>query len=240
MTTLILRGETGSRAYGTNTPDSDTDLAEVVLEPREAITGLGRFDTKVDNTAAQGTRSMASDTDKTIYGLQKFADLAVTGNPSVLSLLFLGSYDHISEYGQRLLDARSSFVSKSAGRRHLGYMTSQRAAMTGARNQRTNRPELIHKFGYDTKFAYHMIRLGMLGLELMNTGTMQLPMREAEVGVLMHIREGKVSKEDVLSLSFSQEADLETAIENADLPDKGDRQLVSDILHGIYMEEWSK
>ena len=236
----ILLGEYGSRAYGTNTVDSDRDLVEVVVEPRKYITGLFDWDTKMQSTAEIGARSTAVDTDKTVYGLKKFADLAVAGNPSVLAILFLGEYEVLTDLGSVLVDNRSSFVSKSAGRRFLGYMTSQRDAMTGARNKRTNRPELVHKFGYDTKFAYHMIRLGLLGKELMETGSIQLPMNKDFVGICMDIRAGKMSKDEVLAESYALEASLEKAIDKSDLPDRGDRETVSSLLDIIYGSAWSR
>lgn len=239
MTTLILRGEYGSRAYGTDTVDSDRDMVEVVVEPKEYVTGLSTWDTKQGSTAEKGSRSTRIDTDTTVYGLHKFADLAVTGNPSVLAILFLSEYETLTGSGKLLVDNRDLCVSKSAGRRFLGYMTSQRDAMTGARNKRTNRPELVHKHGYDSKFAYHMVRLGLLGCELLETGHITLPMNQDFVDTCMTIRNGEWSKEDVLEESYALEARLERLLETSELPDKGDRDKMSQLLHTIYINEWS-
>ena len=241
MSSLILRAEVGSRAYGTNTEFSDRDMVEVVIEPPEYITGLSTWDTKMTQTAGEGNRSTKDDTDTTIYGLNKFCALAAAGNPSILSVLFLGddSYELLTPAAQTLIKYRDMFVSQSAVKRHLGYMMSQRDAMTGARNKRTNRPELIHQFGYDTKFAYHMIRLGMLGLELVKTGTMTLPMTGSEVATLMEIRNGVPSKETVLHLSQVLELSIEQALETTTLPEKANTEGISQIMHSLYLQEWS-
>lgn len=239
--TLILRAEVGSRAYGTHNEFSDRDLAEVVIEPPEYITGLSTWDTKMVQTAGEGNRSTKDDTDTTIYGLNKFCALAAAGNPSVLGILFLGndSYEVLTPAGQTLIEYRDMFVSQAAVRRHLGYMTSQRQAFTGARNKRTNRDELVKLNSYDTKFGYHMIRLGILGLELCKTGTMTLPMKDADVALLMHIRNGVPDKEGILALSETLELAIESALETTVLPEKADMAGISQIMHSLYLQEWS-
>lgn len=238
--TPLIRAEYGSRAYGTNTQFSDRDMVEIVLEEPRHITGLDTFETKMHHTAEDGQRSTKDDTDTTIYGLHKFVELASAGNPSILSVLFLGqeSYEEISSSGQRLIDSRGLFVSKNAVKRHLGYMMGQRDAMIGARNKRTNRPELVHQFGFDTKFGYHMIRLGILGYELLTTGTMELPMHQDNITRLIDIREGRMTKDEVLEWSYGLQKLIEATLPDADLPEKSDRQAINDLLHTIYISEW--
>jgi len=236
--TLILRAEYGSRAYGTYSVDSDHDMVEVIVEPREYVTGLSTWDTKHNSTAGDGNRSTREDTDTTVYGLHKFADLAVTGNLSVLGVLFLPEYESISESGQMLVDNRSICVSKSAGHRFLGYMESQRKAITGERNKRTNRPELTEQFGWDVKFGMHAIRLGYLGLELMSTGSIELPMSGMPLRVCRAIRGGEVTKDQGLALIEDLGVKLESAIDQSTFPERGDREVMSKLLHTIYTSEW--
>lgn len=236
--TLILKGEYGSRAYGTDTVDSDHDLVEVVIEPKEYVTGLSTWDTKQNSTAGDGNRSTRGDTDTTVYGLHKFVSLAAEGNPSVLSVLFLPEYDTLSASGQLLIDNRDLFVSKNAGKKFLGYMRGQRDAMLGVRNKRTNRPELIHKHGWDTKFGMHAVRLGYLGLELMTTEAISLPMTGKPLQTCRDIRQGIVSKEAGLAIISALEESLETAIKLSTLPDRSDGVAISEIMHIIYLNEW--
>src|SRR5688572_31106775 len=45
---------------------------------------------------------------------------------------------------------------------------------------RSHRPELEEMYGFDTKYAMHMLRLGFQGVELLTTGRLNLPMRSEE------------------------------------------------------------
>src|SRR5690606_1206463 len=114
------------------------------------------------------------------------------GNPTVLTAFFVpeGKLLNYTYNGLLLRNRAHLFLSKEAGRRFLGYAQSQRDALTGKRNKRTNRPELVRKHGYDTKFAYHMIRLQLQGIELMQTCNVELPMSDMNRGLLLGIREG--------------------------------------------------
>ena len=54
-------------------------------------------------------------------------------------------------------------------------MQRQRERMIGTRGQmNVTRPELISKYGYDTKYAGHLVRLGYQGIEVMLSGGLTL------------------------------------------------------------------
>ena len=92
------------------------------------------------------------------------------------------------------------FASRRAGRAYLGYMERQRDRMTGERGQmRVNRPELIEQYGFDTKYAGHVLRLGYQGIEFLETGALTLPMREQERNRILAVRTGSVPFGDVLA-----------------------------------------
>ncbi len=55
--------------------------------------------------------------------------------------------------GAELAANAHRFVSRLAADRFLGYLRGQRAAMVGAAGAHTNRPELVARHGYDTKYA---------------------------------------------------------------------------------------
>lgn len=238
MTKTILSLEYGSRAHGTNTVDSDSDIMSIFVEDPGFVTGIDTIDTQASSTAGVSNRSGVGDTDETAYPLRKFAALAAHGNPTILTAFFVPTYIHNEWAGQILVANRELFLSKQAGARFLGYMRGQRDAMTGMRNKRTNRPELVHKFGYDTKFAYHMIRLGMQGVELMHEGKVTLPMPQFKIDELMAIRKGETTREDVLDYSWYLDDCLKRAIDDSDLQDAPDRAKINELLHEIYMEVW--
>lgn len=237
MDNVILLCEYGSRAHGTETQFSDHDKMGIYIEPIEAVLGIDSVDTVQSSTAPKNGRSTKDDTDTTLYPLRKWASLAAHGNPTVLTPLFVPN-EKISYSAGLLIRNRHLFISKDAGHRFLGYMRSQRDALTGKRNKKTNRPELVHTHGYDTKFAYHMIRLGILGKELMRTGRMELPMNGYQRAYLLDIRSGRIDKDEVLEYSYELDKYLQDAIEYSKLPEHPDRDAINSLLIDIQKAQW--
>ena len=114
-------------------------------------------------------------------------------------------------------------MSKLAAARFLGYLQSQRAAMTGEVGAHTNRPELIAVHGYDTKYAMHALRLGVQGVELLTTGRITLPVPEPERAYLRQVRRGEVRLDDVVAQVDEAEARLAALQDTSDLPAEPDR-----------------
>ncbi|HEY1366363.1 MAG TPA: hypothetical protein VGF23_04585 [Gaiellaceae bacterium] len=87
---------------------------------------------------------------------------------------------------------RGTLLSRRAGRGYLGYLHGQKQRLLGIQGQkRVNRPELVEAHGFDTKYAMHAARLGYQGLELLETGSLTLPMPEPERSRVMAIRTGR-------------------------------------------------
>lgn len=238
--TTLFRAEWGSRAYGTNTEASDQDIIQVVIEPPEYITGLEVFKPRHESTSGVQNRSFADDIDTVTYGLNKYASLVVQGNPQVLATLWLTDLEEQSIYYSALRDLRLHFVSKGAGQRYLGYMKSQRHHLISDDKASRPRPELVEKYGYDTKFAMHAVRLGYQGLELMTTGNIDLPMNGTALQICRDIREGKRTKESVVGLIALLEGKLASVIDDSSLPETGDHDIMNEFLHWTYTTDWSK
>lgn len=242
----ILRCEVGSSAYGTSVSGTDDfDMMGIVVPTKENVLGLNPFEHKIYRTAAEregrnDARSGPGDVDLTWYSLRKFVGLARKGNPSIL-MMFFAPVIQIDEFGVMLRESSSLFVSKEAGKRFLGYMNAQRARLAGERGQKgINRPELVEKYGYDTKYAYHIIRLGMQGLEFLRHGKIQVPVKPFVRDLLLAIRNGEYPQERIIQWAIELENDLEKAIAESRLPEHAPEGPINRLLVDLHEAAWDK
>jgi hypothetical protein len=239
----ILRGQVGSGLHGVTIEGTDDrDEMGVCIEPPECVIGLQQFEQYQYRTQPEGVRSGAGDLDLTIYSLRKWGRLAADGNPTVLLLLFLPPAEVVqtTAAGRDLQAHPELFLSREAGRRFIGYLDAQRDRMLGLRSQRTNRPELVEVYGFDTKFAYHALRLGMQGVELLTTGRITLPIPEPSRSWLRDVRLGKVSQDEVLGALEVLRMELVARTVSSDLPDRVDYDRLNDWLIGQYEGWWNR
>ncbi len=258
---LILRVQVGSGVHGTSiSGQDDRDEMGICLEPPEFVTGLARVPRGIDDSGHEvefeqyqrhtvwdkpgglANRSGAGDLDVVIYSARKWCRLALGGNPTVLLALFVPDEEVVyrSEVGAELVSNAHRFVSKLAAERFLGYLRSQKAAMTGEVGAHTNRPELVAVHGYDTKFAMHALRLGIQGVELLTTGRITLPVPEPQRSGLRAIRRGEVERDAVVTAIIEAEERLTQLSQDTLLPDEPDRAWVNAWLHRSHLDYWRR
>lgn len=237
---LILLADSGSGLYGTSVAGGDRDEAGICIEPPECVIGLEEFQQYQWRSQPQGVRSGDGDLDLTIFGLRKWASQAAKGNPNQMLMLFIpeASIIEIKPPAIDLQRRRDMFLSRDAGKRFLGYLDSQRNQLLDLRGKHTNRPELIEIYGFDTKFAYHAVRLGLQGVELLSTGKITLPIPEPDRSWLRDVRLGKYSKADVLERIDELRFELERLTYTADIPDKVDSDKLNKWLTETYQHWW--
>ncbi|MDT4918985.1 MAG: uncharacterized protein QOH89_3685 [Pseudonocardiales bacterium] len=256
---MILRVQVGSGVHGTSvTGQDDRDEMGICLEPSEFVTGLARVPAGTDADEATvpfeqyerhtvwdqpgglANRSGAGDLDVIIYSARKWCRLALAGNPTVLLPLFVPDDEVMvrDEAGAELVANAHRFVSQLAADRFLGYLQSQRAAMTGEVGAHTNRPELVAEHGYDTKYAMHALRLGIQGVELLSTGRITLPVPEPDRSYLRAIRRGEVPLAEVVTAIDRAESELTRLRADSAVPPQPDRSWVDDWLHRAHMSYW--
>jgi hypothetical protein len=118
-------------------------------------------------------------------------------------------------------------------------MRAQKERLIGTRGQRNvNRPELIEAHGFDTKYAMHVARLGLQGIELLSTGRLTLPMAEPDRGRVMAIRRGDVPLDEALAEIDDIERRLLAAVEASPLRDEPDYERVNAFLVDTYRQSW--
>lgn len=119
----------------------------------------------------------------------------------------------------------------------MGYARQQHERMLGLRGQRNvTRPELVDKYGYDTKYASHIIRLCIQGMELLSCGKLSLPMAEPDAKFLRGIRKGALKLGEVSEVILDYENKLATC--PTMLPAEPDYEFVENWMTDKYMHYW--
>jgi hypothetical protein len=142
---VIYRCIVGSRAYGLEEADSDTDRRGIYLPPAHRHWSLAGVPEQLER----------EETQETYWELQKFVSLALKANPNVLECLYCPLVEHATPLAQELLDLRAIFLSKPLYQTYNGYVLSQ-----------------FKKLGQDLrtrgtvrwKHAMHLIRLLLSGV----------------------------------------------------------------------------
>jgi len=230
----ILRTVVGSGVHGIALEGfDDRDEMGIFIESASIVIGLDRSqDHYVWRTQPEGARSGPGDTDLIIYSLRKWLRLAIKGNPTVLIPLWCPSTDliQLEGPGKELRAMRDAFMSQEAAHRVLGYMDQQRRGMLGLGGAKIpSRPELVEKYGYDTKYAAHALRLAIQGWELVMHGRLTLPMPEDERGMVLAVKQGQFDRMQVVEAVEIYEGHARLALERGKtpLPPKPDRERIS-------------
>lgn len=138
---------------------------------------------------------------------------------------------YIAEQMGWLLDAKSrdgGWIFKDAGNQHIQCgdihiqknITVDRALeqLEDRKSKFSGRKEMVDEYGYDTKFAMHLIRLLLEGKELLETGDLKFPLKEKPL--LMDIRGGKYSIAEIDQMATEIENSVTEAFDKSDLPSK--------------------
>lgn len=233
----ILRGVVGSTAHGTAVDgQDDRDEMGVFIETPEHVCGLTPCDHYIYRDQPEGVRSQPGDLDLTMYSLRKFCRLAEQGNPSVVILLWLPQHIVKTELGAALCKMREAFISRDSGARFLGYLVAQKMKMKGERAHTVNRPELVAKYGYDTKFAMHALRLGFEGVEMLTHRRITLPVAEPNLTILRGVRTGKYSEKEALQMIEETEMKLRDLLQACTW--KTDRKRIDAFMVKAHTTHW--
>ena len=237
MKNAVIVGEIGSFAHGLATAESDHDYMGLYPDSPESLIGLEPQPGAVrERDRPEGVKSEPGDHECTHYGLRHYASLAAAGNPTMLTLLFTPNLTVPDRIG--LQKNRDMFLSKRLAARHIGYADSMYARLTGKKAPRTNRPELIAKHGYDTKAAFHAIRLLMQGHEMLLRQTMTMPMTDLKREYLLSVRNGEVPENQVLADIEHWRDEIKDAEWLTPLPEGPDYAKINKWLIDVHEEAW--
>lgn len=127
----------GSRSYGTNTPDSDTDVRGFFMDRLDDMLGMS------------GGKEQHEDkiTDTVIYSFRKFIKLVADCNPNVIELLGTRHSEHIytTPVFKNVVANKRLFLSKRAFYSFAGYATSQLRRLENGLSFREGKVENVEK-----------------------------------------------------------------------------------------------
>lgn len=244
----IIRVLVGSGVHGMAIEGlDDRDEMGVYLQSEREVLGLAASKGHwISRTQPEGVRSGPGDIDLSMYSLHKYLRLAVAGNPTVLILLFAtgDAVVTMSPLGVELQSLAPSIVSVEAGRRFLGYLDGQHRRMDGYGHvaRMPKRPELVERFGYDTKYASHALRLGYQGVELMTTGRLTLPLPEPALSACRAVKQGHVDAAGARVLIEDVRDQLFGLLTSGGgvLPERPDADAVSDWMISAQRRFWAE
>jgi hypothetical protein len=107
----------------------------------------------------------------------------------------------------------------------------------GRRGQKNvKRPELVERYGYDTKYAGHIVRLGFQGIWYAEKGEIPVPLPRHAANAVLDVRHGAWTLPQVEGWANETVAWLDELLTRnpLDLPQRPDSQAVSTWLCNLY------
>ncbi|QAY01148.1 hypothetical protein ASwh1_82 [Aeromonas phage Aswh_1] len=140
MSRLIYECVFGSRLYGTDTPESDTDYKGVFIpSPQQII--MGTKEVYHRDTGAKGKANTSDDIDREYFSLKKFIQMAAKGETAAIDMLHAPENMILScdPVFQHLREQRTSFYTTKM-QAYLGYVRKQASkyGVKGSRLQELN------------------------------------------------------------------------------------------------------
>lgn len=197
---LVLEVLMGSAAYGVSNDMSDMDIYAVTVNPKTDlfphlngyVYGFG--DPPQPFTTWQ--QHHVQDPDKgreydfSVYGIVKYSDLVMQNNPNMVDSIFVPRRCVLfsTPAGEHLRSHRKEFLTKKCWHTYRGYSAQQMHKLnTGSNKSNPKRQATIDAFGFDTKFAYHIVRLLLQVEQIMSEHDLDL---ERNTEILKAIRRG--------------------------------------------------
>lgn len=209
---IILKVLAGSKAYGLDTPSSDTDIRGVYVAENYELLSLNPPPEQINGEGE----------DEVYWEVGKFVNLALKANPNILEVLYTpkDKVIHMGKWGDSLVLHRDSFLSKLVTKTYGGYAISQLEKFE--RSVKLNDTP-------DWKNAMHLLRLLYCGIMLLRNGELMVDMGRQK-GFLLAVKRGEVSVEDIKKIYTTWERAFNGAAKLTKLPDEPNYEDVNELL----------
>lgn len=231
----------GSSAYGVSNDSSDLDIYGWGIPPKaelfpnlkglvpgfDEIQGFDQFQQHhVKYEDALGGKGR--EYDLSIYNIVKYFKLCMDNNPNMIDSLFvpLDCVVHSTQVGNLVRENRKIFLHKGSYYKFLGYAHSQLHKMK-SQEREGKRKELYEKWGFDIKFAYHLVRLSYECEMILAEHDLDLRRHREH---LKAVRRGDVSEQDIRDWFAAKEKYLEKLYQDSTLQHKPDVSKIRNLL----------
>ncbi len=209
---VVYRCVVGSRAYGLDGEDSDTDRRGIYVSPADLQWSLHGAPEQFEDNQTQSC----------YWELQKFLAMALKANPNILECLYSPLVEKVTPLADELLAMRGSFLSQMVFQTFNGYALSQFRKME---------QDLRVNGAVRWKHAMHLVRLLLSGAATLRQG--RVPVRvEEHRDRLLAVKAGEVSWEELDAWRRELHRDFETALGETSLPERPDYEAANRLLVG--------
>ena len=207
---IIYRCVVGSRAYGLDNDESDTDRRGIYLAPADLQWSLFGAPEQFEDNATQSC----------YWELQKFLTMALKANPNILECLYSPTVEKVTPLGAELVSARQGFLSQMIFQTFNGYAMSQfKKIEQDIRNHGEVR----------WKHAMHLLRLLLTGAAALREA--RVPVRvEAHRDRLLAVKRGELPWAEVDAWRKELHRDFERALAETQLPQRPDYEKANEFL----------
>jgi hypothetical protein len=207
---VIYRCVIGSRAYGLDDDESDTDYRGIYLPSAELQWSLYGVPDQIEK----------HETQEHYWELQRFLVLALKANPNVLECLNTPLVEKATPVAEKLLGMRSIFLSRLVYQTYNGYVLSQFKKMQA---------DIRNQGQVKWKHVMHLIRLLISGITVLREGVVSVRVDEHREE-LLSIKRGQMPWERTEKWRLALHMEFDLALRETTLPERPDYRRANEFL----------
>lgn len=238
----------GSVAYAVSGESSDMDVYGWCIPPKDTIFphlaghihGFGRQIQNFEQFQQHHIldKEAGKEYDLNIYNIVKFFSLVMENNPNMIDSLFTDQTCVLksTKLSDHVRDNRRIFLHRGCWHRFKGYAYQQMHKMKIKEPDTTSvRYPMIQKYGYDVKFAYHVVRLLNEVEQILVEGDLDLRRNNDQ---LKAIRRGEWTMTQIEQYFADKEKGLEQVYLDSKLPKFPDEGKIKKLLLEVLEEHF--
>ncbi len=196
---VIYRCVVGSKAFGLDDENSDTDRRGIYLPPAEVHWSMFGVPEQIKSR----------ETEECYWELRKFLMLALKANPNILECLFTPLVEYADPLAEELLSIRRIFLSKLVYQTYNGYVMSQFKKLE-ADSRTTGEIKWKH--------AMHLIRLLLQGIEILREADLIVRVADNREK-LLSIKRAELDWREINEWRVNLHREFDEAFSRTDLPE---------------------